>query len=81
MMRKIGSEAARRRLPELLEQARAGEGTIILKRGVPYAALVSLGQCLESSGQGGLLALRGSGAGLWGESATKAVGACRCEWE
>ncbi|MEB3353558.1 MAG: type II toxin-antitoxin system prevent-host-death family antitoxin, partial [Cyanobacteriota bacterium] len=40
----LGSEAARRRLPELLERARRGEPTVIQKHGVAVAALVPLQQ-------------------------------------
>lgn len=80
-MQKIGAEAARRRLPELLDRAHAGEGSIILKRGIPYAALVALDQRIEPRGSGGLLALRGTGAGLWGQKAAETVAAYRREWE
>lgn len=80
-MLKIGAEAARRRLPELLDRAHAGEGAVILKRGVPYAALVALDQHVEPSGQGGLLAMRGSGRGLWDRPVAERVEAYRSEWE
>ena len=46
-MLEIGAEAARRRLPELLDRAHAGESSIIKKRGIPYAALVPLEQRME----------------------------------
>lgn len=80
-MQKVGAEAARRRLPELLDRAHAGEASIILKRGIPYAALVALDQQIESRGKGGLLSLRGTGAGLWEHKATEVVAAYRREWE
>jgi len=80
-MEKIGSEAARRQLPELLDRAHSGEPAIIMKRGKPYAALVPLDQCQIPSPKGGLLALRGSGAGLWGDAPAKTVAALREEWD
>lgn len=36
-MEKIGSEAARRQLPALLERAHEGKASLIMKRGKPYA--------------------------------------------
>lgn len=78
---KIGSEAARRQLPELLERAHGGEPCIIMKRGKAYAVLASPDQCRIPSSQGGLLGLRGSGAGLWGEEPADNVAAMRDEWE
>lgn len=80
-MEKIGSEAARRQLPELLDRAHGGEPSVIMKRGKPYAVLASPDQCRIPSTRGGLLGLRGSGAGLWGESPTETVAALREEWD
>ena len=40
-MLEIGAEAARKRLPELLDRAHAGEQTIVKKHGIPYAAIVA----------------------------------------
>ncbi|QIT55874.1 type II toxin-antitoxin system prevent-host-death family antitoxin [Aquisalimonas sp. 2447] len=80
-MQKIGSEAARRQLPELLERAHRGEPSIIMKRGKPYALLASPDQCRIPSTQAGLLGLRGSGSGLWGETPAKTVAALREEWD
>ena len=79
-MEKIGSEAARRQLPKLLDQAHNGEPLIIMKRGKPYAVLASPDQCRMPSTQAGLLGLRGSGAGLWRESPADTVAALREEW-
>lgn len=80
-MQKIGSEAARRQLPELLDRAHSGEPTLIMKRGEPYAVLASPDQCQIPSTQAGLLALRGSGAGLWGEAPGETVATLREEWD
>ncbi|WP_018871323.1 MULTISPECIES: type II toxin-antitoxin system Phd/YefM family antitoxin [unclassified Thioalkalivibrio] len=80
-MQKIGSEAARRQLPNLLDRAHSGEPAIIMKRGKPYAILAAPDQCKIPSSQAGLLALRGSGAGLWGTEPAKTVADLREEWD
>ncbi len=80
-MERIGSEAARRQLPALLERAHQGQASVIMKRGQPYAALVPLDQCRLPAGGSGLLGLRGSGRGLWGEGPAATVAAMRDEWE
>ena len=80
-MLEIGAEAARKRLPELLDLAHAGKATIIQKRGVPYAALIPLDQRIELNSGGGMLALKGSGAGFWGDDAVASIAECRNEWE
>ena len=80
-MEKIGSEAARRRLPTLLEQAHQGRASVIMKHGKPYAVLASLDQCRMSATRVGLLELRGSGRGLWGDTPSAAVAAMRDEWQ
>ena len=80
-MLEIGSEEARKRLPELLDRAHNGATAIIKKRGVPYAALIPLDQRTNSGATGELLALRGSGSGLWGPDAAQTVSAFRDEWD
>lgn len=79
-MLEINAEAARRRLPELLDRAHGGEVSVIKKRGTPYAALVPMDQHKKQSSSLSLLALRGSGAGLWGENAAKTIAQGRDEW-
>lgn len=67
----LGVEAARRRLPELLERAAAGERFVIQRHRTPMAALVPLaGQAptdprLRQQHLQSLLALRGSGRSCW----------------
>ena len=67
----FGVEAARRRLPELLERVAAGERIVIQRHRTPMAALVPLtGQAptdprlRQQQGQS-LMALQGSGRGCW----------------
>lgn len=75
-----GAEAARTHLPELLERAHRGSPTVITRHGRPYAALVPVGGA--SAGRRGvsLLALRGSGAGLWGADPARTIAELRDEW-
>ncbi len=80
-MLEIGAEAARKRLPELLDRAHAGETSIIKKRGVPYAALVPLDQRVDPEVGGGLLSLWSTGQGLWGPEVTETIRGYRDEWE
>ena len=80
-MLEIGAEAARKRLPELLDRAHNGKPSIIKKHGVAYAALVPLDQRIDPDAACGLLSLRGSGAGLWGSDTTQAISEYRDEWE
>ena len=67
----FGVEAARRRLPELLERAAAGERIVIRRHRTPLAALVPLaGQAptdpsLRQRQVQSLMALQGSGRGCW----------------
>ena len=77
----LGSEAARARLPELLELAHQGSSTVITKHGRPYAALVPISSVVPSHRQVSVLALSGTGAGLWGEDSCRSVAHMRDEWE
>jgi antitoxin (DNA-binding transcriptional repressor) of toxin-antitoxin stability system len=67
----MGVEAARRRLPELLERAAAGERIVIQRHRTPMAALVSLAgrapidPLLRQRQIQSLMALQGSGRGYW----------------
>jgi|688.fasta_scaffold133193_4 prevent-host-death family protein len=77
-METVGSESARRRLPELLDRAQRGEQTLIQRHGVPVAALVPLDQ--RQSRVSSLINLRGSGKGCWSGDAAEHVHALRDEW-
>lgn len=78
-MESLGSEATRRRLPELRERARRGEQSVIQRHRVPVAALVPLNQRLQS-GRQALLALRGCGRGCGPPEASEGGDALRREW-
>jgi prevent-host-death family protein len=77
----IGLEQARSELPRLVSQAQAGTSAVITRHGKPCAALVPLEHLQKKKLRGGLLALRGSGAGLWGPNVGSAVNKLRNEWD
>ncbi len=79
-MQKLGAEAARKRLPELIDRASTGEISIISKRGIPMAAIVPLEQS-RSAEIGGLMKHRGTGRGLWGDKVATRIDQLREEWE
>lgn len=77
-----GLEQARMQLPHLVAEAHAGTQSIITKHGKPYAAIVPLQDAARAANRGcGVLDLRGSGVGLWGNDPAAAVDALRGEWE
>ena len=79
-----GLEQARIQLPSIIADAHAGVRCIITKHGKPYAAIVPLGDIQRPHPQAdlasGLLALRGTGRGLWGADVGRAVSELRDEW-
>jgi len=75
-----GAEEARAQLPKLLELAHRGKTTIITRRGKPYAVLAPVDHASPRRAAGGLLALRGTGKGLWGTNAAETVRRLRDEW-
>lgn len=78
----VGLEQARNELPRLVNQAEAGATAVITRHGRPCAALVPVGHLQHtSSARGGLLRLRGTGAGLWGAEPARTVDALRREWD
>ena len=76
-----GAEEARNQLPELLKAAEKGQSTIITKHGRPVAALVPIEMYASAPRQHSLLALRGSGRGLWGKDSTRTLRKLRAEWD
>ncbi len=77
-MRRKGAEEARNQLPDLLDAAEHGEATIITRHGRPVAALVPVGGAVPR--QESLLAVAGTGRGLWGDDSAGEIGRLRDEW-
>jgi len=77
--KRLGVEAARIQLPQLLSQAAAGKPTVITRHGKPVAALVPLDAYGSAPRQQSILALSGTGRGLWGAS-TRTIRKLRAEW-
>jgi prevent-host-death family protein len=79
-----GLEQARIQLPAIVANAHAGKASIITRHGKPYAAVVPLAG-LEKARIGlsnsDLLALRGTGQGLWGADVGQTIANLRDEWE
>lgn len=82
---RYGLEQARIQLPALVAKANAGVASVITRHGKPFAAIVSI-QDLEKSTASpqqasSILALRGTGRGLWGKSPAKTIAGLRDEWD
>ena len=80
-----GAEEARNTLPAILDRAEHGASTVISRHGRPVAAVVPIElyeaiQRTRQPRQRSLLALGGSGAGLWGDDSARAVRELRDEW-
>ncbi len=80
-----GAEEARSTLPSILDHAERGTSTVISRHGRPVAAVVPIElyqaiQRIHEPKRRSLLALGGSGAGLWGEDSARAIRALRDEW-
>ncbi len=82
---RYGLEQARARLPLLVSEAVAGTSSIITRHGKPCAAVVPLDTleqlALLKCRPQGIMALRGTGRGLWGGDSAEAVRALRAEWD
>ena len=74
-----GVEDARSQLPALLAEAERGRSTIITRHGRSIAAIVPVERA--AGAQKSLLALAGSGKGLWGKSSLRALRRLREEWD
>lgn len=79
--RPIGLEQARSKLPELVTSAGAGTTHVITRHGRPVAALVPLAAAGPAHRSSGLLALRGTGRGLWGAELSRTIDDLRAEWD
>lgn len=79
-MIKIGSEQARKKLPELLDKAKNGNRTMVTKHGKPYAVIVPVEQGIAAKPVN-ILSLSGSGKGLWGKTPGDYIKSLREEWD
>lgn len=77
---RIGAEQARKTFPTLVERAARGEATVITRHGKACAAIVPASAVATGAGGEDFVALRGSGKGLWGRSAGRAIARLRDEW-
>lgn len=78
--RTIGSDEARTRLPEVLDLASHGTPTVVTRRGRPVAAIVPVDALPARERRTRILALRGSGAGLWDDDPAQTIADMRDEW-
>jgi prevent-host-death family protein len=76
-----GVEDARSQLPALLAEAERGRSTIITRHGRAIAAIVPVDRLIAGKRQKSLLALAGSGRGLWGKDSSKTLRKLRDEWD
>ncbi len=80
-----GLEQARAHLPHIAAEAVAGYTSVITRHGKPVAVVVPVdewrAQQARQSRAGGILALRGTGRGLWSSGAARAVADLRDEWQ
>ena len=79
MLRK-GAEEARSQLPALLDAAEEGRSTVITRHGLPVAAIVPIAAYSAAVRQQSLLAVAGSGRGLWGKDSARTLRKLRDEW-
>ena len=79
-----GLEQARAQLPLIASEAVAGYSSVITRHGKPVAVVVPVEHWREEQArslkQGGVLALRGSGRGLWPDGVAESVTQLREEW-
>ena len=76
----MGVEEARKLFPRLIESARQGKSTVITRHGKPSAVVVPIdAAAARNRSGGGILSLRGSGRGLYGDAA-RTIEKMRREW-
>ena len=78
---RVGLDEGRSTLPRLAALAHAGQASLLTRHGKPFAAIVAPEVLLASRPRPAFLALRGSGRGLWGPSASATVADLRDEWD
>jgi prevent-host-death family protein len=80
-----GLEQARAQLPLIAAEAEAGYSSEITRHGKPVAMVVPVKHWQAQQGRAvkvdGILALRGSGAGLWPKGGSKETALLRNEWQ
>lgn len=80
-----GLEQARAQLPHIAAEALAGHASVITRHGKPMAAVVPVSflraQSSARARKGGILALRGTGQGVWPLGAAEVVAGLRDEWQ
>jgi prevent-host-death family protein len=80
-VKRKGAEEARNQFSDLLAAAERGDRTIITKHGRAIAALVPADQHDQPGRQKSILALKGTGRGLWGPDSSATIRALRDEWD
>jgi prevent-host-death family protein len=75
-----GAEEARQQLPAILAAAVAGRTTIITRHGRAVAAVVPAAS-VKPDKPASLLALAGTGRGLWGADSARTIAKLRDEWK
>lgn len=72
-------------LSRIVRDVQTGQTSLLTMRGVPVAALVSVEQWQrtmpEVSSDAGILALRGTGRGLWNAGSETTIATLRAEWQ
>ena len=79
-IKRYGLEQARNQLPSIAANAHAGASSIITRHGKPYAAIVPVEAMQRKTTAQGILALRGTGRGLWGPEVNQSIRELRDEW-
>ncbi len=74
-----GAEEARQQLPAILSAAASGRTTLITRHGRSVAAVVPAA-AVKRRKPVSLLALAGTGRGLWGRGSARSIGKLRDEW-
>lgn len=74
-----GAEEARQQLPAILSAAESGRTTIITRHGRSVAAVVPAA-AVKRRNPVSLLALAGTGRGMWGRNSARAIAEMRDEW-
>ena len=84
-MATYGVAEAKNNFTHLLDRVQEGEKITITRHGKPYAAVVSIEDMEKTqttlAATPGVLALRGTGKGLWGRSTGATVAELRDEWD